>query len=471
VKLWPFIFSVALFTGCAGFHPKPISPDESAASLETRSLADPALKVFLEKNLHRELANWPAGKWDFEMLTLAAYYYHPSLDVARAEWHAAQAGEKTAGGIPNPTLTVTPGYDSTFVKGVNPWFPAINLDVPIETAGKRSKRIAVAEHLSESARLNIASAAWQVRSGVRSALLDYNAAQQRMRLLKKQVALLELVEKSLTQKADVGDIARSELLLPRVTLSKARMDLADAQRQSAEAGVNLAEAIGVSSSALENIQVEFDLQQSPAAANNLTTLDARKQALTSRTDILGALADYAAAEATLRLEIAKQYPDVHLNPGYQFDQGDHKWSLGIGIDLPVFNHNQGPVAEAEAQRASSSARFLALQAKVIAEIDRAVAAYQAGRANLATLDNLTSAQEQQSASAEAQYKAGAIERLDLLSAQSEAAANELTRLEVLVKVQEDFGKLEDALQSPVGWTDALWMTSPRDITKKEQKHE
>jgi len=191
----------------------------------------------------------------------------------------------------------------------------------------------------------------------------------------------------------------------------------------------------------------------------------------SRTDILGALAEYAAAEATLRLEIAKQYPDLHLNPGYQFDQGADKWSLGIGIDLPVFNHNQGPVAEAEAQRAAAAARFVALQSKVIGEIDRTVATFQIARENLATLESLATAQRQQAASAEAQFKAGAIERIDFLTAQSEAAATELTRLDALVKVQQDFGNLEDALQSPIGWTDALWMTSPRDTTMKEQKHE
>ena len=44
-------------------------------------------------------------------------------------------------------------------------------------------------------------------------------------------------------------------------------------------------------------------------------------ALTHRADVLAALAEYAAAEALLRSEIAKQYPDIHLNPGYSFDTG------------------------------------------------------------------------------------------------------------------------------------------------------
>ena len=63
----------------------------------------------------------------------------------------------------------------------------------------------------------------------------------------------------------------------------------------------------------------------------------------------GALADYAASQSALQLEIAKQYPDLHLGPGYELDQTDNKWSLGISLDLPILNHNQGPVAEAHGE--------------------------------------------------------------------------------------------------------------------------
>jgi outer membrane protein TolC len=90
--------------------------------------------------LHRDLTNWPAASWDFDMLTLAAFYYHPDLAVARAQWNVAQAGIQTAGGRPNPTLSLVPGYDTTHNPGLSPWFPAVSFDVPIETAGKRGGR-------------------------------------------------------------------------------------------------------------------------------------------------------------------------------------------------------------------------------------------------------------------------------------------------------------------------------------------
>src|SRR5262245_41169250 len=93
-------------SGCQHFEPRPISAEESAVDLETRSLSDTCLKSYLEKNLPRELDSSP--RWNFEMLTLAAFYFHPSLDVARAQRDVAKAAIGTAGGRPNPTIGVTP---------------------------------------------------------------------------------------------------------------------------------------------------------------------------------------------------------------------------------------------------------------------------------------------------------------------------------------------------------------------------
>ena len=45
------------------------------------------------------------------MLTLAAYYYHPSLEVARADWRVAAGGIKTANEWPNPTATWSLVYE------------------------------------------------------------------------------------------------------------------------------------------------------------------------------------------------------------------------------------------------------------------------------------------------------------------------------------------------------------------------
>ncbi len=348
-----FALAALLLASCARFHSQPLAPAQTADRLESRSLTDPALRTFLETNLHRELADWPAQSWDFDMLMLAAFRYHPSLEVARAQWAVASGGETTAAQRPNPTLNVTPGYNATTFMS-SPWIPLTFLDVPIETAGKRGYRRAQAAQLSEAARLNIATAAWQVRSQLRSSLLDFYAAEQRAALLKRQIELQEQIGKRVDAQVRAGAMAGSEALPLRITLAKARVDLADARRLHAEAHARVAEAIGITTRALEEVKLSFEgLVPAAGSVSDMTSAEVRRAALLSRPDILGALAEYAASQSALQLEIAKQYPDVHLQPGYQFDQGDSKWSLGLTVELPVLNQNQGPIAEAKARRAGS----------------------------------------------------------------------------------------------------------------------
>src|SRR5258708_38641379 len=58
----------------------------------------------------------------------------------------------------------------------------------------------------------------------------------------------------------------------------------------------------------------------------------------------------------------------------------------LSTTLPLFNRNQGPIAEAEARRKEAAAIFLEKQAKVIADSERALALYVAALKELAEAD-------------------------------------------------------------------------------------
>ncbi len=454
MKFWPAIVALGLVAGCARFHPQPLSPAETAAGLESRSLGNPELKAFLEKHLNRELNPWPAAKWDFEMLTLAAFYYQPSLDMARAVWAEAQAGVVTAGARPNPTVGFTPQY--VFNPGVEPpWVATLNLDWPIETAGKRGARVTQARHLSESARLNISATAWQVRSQLRASLIDLSAVTRRESLLRQQLAAQEQVVASLDQRREAGAMASSEIMPARLLAQKARLDLSDAQRQQVEARARVAEVMGLPVSALKDVEIAYDLTLFPAGLDRLTSTEVRHQALQRRPDVLAALADYAASESALQIEIAKQYPDVHLNTGFEYDQGLQKWGLlGFGMELPLLNRNEGPIAQAAARRRQSAARFEALQAKVIADLDRALAVYEVAAKSRAGAEALLATQRKQQEAVAQQLKAGAADRLEVLTAQLELATGELVLQDSQTRLHQALGALEDTVQRPVAnWPD------------------
>jgi outer membrane protein TolC len=429
--------------GCAHFHDQPLSATKTAADFEARTLTDAGLKAYLEAN--RVTGDWPRPTWDFDALTLAAFYYQPSLDVARAKWVVATAGKTTASQRPNPTLSVSPGYNTTTTVP-SPWIVTPSLDIPIETAGKRGYRMAQAQQLSEVARLNIASVAWQVRSVVRRSLVKLDAARATEALLQEQQKIQTENLRLLEQQSEAGAISAFELTQARVAADNTRLAWREAERQSAEARVQLAQAIGVPSHALEGVEFSFDSLR--AMPTEVLPAGARRQALLNRADVLGALAEYAASQSALQLEIAKQYPDIHLSPGYEYDQGDNKWSLGLSVTLPVLNQNQGAIAEAQARRTEAAAKFNALQAGVLAEIDLAVAGYHAALQKQADADAMLANLQSQEKAARARLDAGDISKSELAALRLQFSSGALARQEALNQARQAKGQLEDALQSP-----------------------
>jgi outer membrane protein TolC len=464
MKYWPHIFGIVLLTGCAHFQPQPLAPETTAAQLDSRRLDDASLEKFLEENSGGETIAWPMTSWDLNSLTFAAFYFHPDLDVARAQWRVAEAGEKTAGARPNPSVSATPGYDSQIPGNYSPWLVPVTFDIPIETASKRGKRIAEALDASKSAYWNLIATAWQIRSGVRASLLDFTIAGYRSELLQRQLSAQEQIVKLLQQRFDAGEISRPELVTAQIALNKSRLDFSDAQSKHADSRSQLAESLGVTAAALDGLNLAFNF--SATAPEDLTSADARRIALLGRSDIRGALADYAAAEDDLRLQIAKQYPDLHLGPGYAWNNGnagDSQWSLGFSLELPILDQNQGPIAEAKARRELAAAQFTALQAKVIGEIDRAVAGYKVADAQLKTGGELLAAEQRQQKSAQAQLEAGAADQLDSLNAQMEFDGATLANLDGQEKFQTALGALEDALQRPADVLPALISTNAMKI--------
>jgi outer membrane protein, heavy metal efflux system len=464
VKSWPTIFICCLAAGCATYRPQPLAPEKSAAQFDARRLEDAGLKNFVATNALGKFPEWPPQKWDVDSLTLAAFYFHPDLAVARAQWRLAVAGVKTAGGMPNPVISGGPGYNFTTATPT-PWMPFGSVDLPVETFGKRGKRIAAAEAVAESARWSFVSAAWQIRSGVRGALLDVSDARQRLPLLQNQLAAQREIVRLAQGGFDAGAVSRPELTAAQIALNKIQIDVSAAESKFAGARSKLAEAVGVSPAALEQIEFTSDFPASDSP--ELTPAEARRAAMLGRADLRAALADYAEAEQNLRLEIAKQYPDIHFNPGYQYDQGNSKWTLGLTVELPVLNQNQGPIAEAQAKRELAAAKFLQLQAQIAAQVDRAVAGWQSAQAQLKTSGELLASAEKQKQSVAAQAQAGAAAKADLAAAEIELTTVQLAQLDSEAQVQTALAALEDALQQPSQNFDVLKIISPTSDKKSK----
>ena len=436
--------ATVLLGGCAHYQPKPLAPTHAENQFNSRSLADAGLKAFIETYAPELAKEWPRTSWGLPTLTMTAFYYHPDMEVARAKLAGAEAAVITAGARPNPTASFSPTYNANSALGVSPWTLGFTLDVPIETGGKRGYRIAQAQHLANSSRLNVANTAWFVRSRVRKSLLDLYSANLNAELLAKQQAAQNQTVELLEERLRAGQSSLVEVQLVRVAAAQTALQLRDAQKQSAQAHVRLAAALGLSVSAIENVALSYAMFDRLDFIGEADAL--RREALLNRADILGSLSEYDASQSALQLEIAKQYPDIHLGPGYSWDQGDNKYSLGVSLTLPVLNQNQGPIAEAEAHRRQAAAAFLALQAGVIGEVDAAFAGYRDALLKQKTADGLLADQRQRMQSMQELFNAGASDRVELLQTQLELNAGELARANTLVEAQRALGLLEDAVR-------------------------
>jgi outer membrane protein TolC len=184
----------------------------------------------------------------------------------------------------------------------------------------------------------------------------------------------------------------------------------------------------------------------------LTRPEVRRQALLNRADVRGALAEYAASQSALQLEIANQYPDVQLGPGYGWNTGnagDNQWTLGLTVTMPLLNQNEGPIAEARAKRAEAAAHFLTVQTAAITQIDGALAGYRSALQRAATADALQDNLQKRLDSIRAQAAVGETGPLALASAETEFHTGVQNRLNALIKAQQALGQLEDAVQSPL----------------------
>ena len=444
--------ALASLCGCASYQPQPLSPAGGARSLESRSLDDPRLRQFIAASL--SLTQEPAAPvlhwdWDLKTLSLAALYYHPDLDIARAKLAAARAAIATAGQVPNPSLGAGLTYNGS-VATPSPWTIGGVINFVLETAGRRQYRTAQARELAEAAREDLASAGWQVRGRVRAELVNVWAAGERLALARRRFVLQDELAGLLERRFAAGAASSLDVGRERINRNQASLAVRDAERQSAEARARLATAIGVPVHALDGAPLALDAFAEPVQLDpQAATGEWRREALLRRADVQSLLAEYEAAQSALQLQVASQFPSFTLGPGLRYDQGAHKFDLNVAAELPLFNQNHGPIAEAAARRRLVAARFRALQAQIIGAIDAAAASYRAASASVAAADTLMAGAQSRERQMSRSFQAGAVGRPTLVAAQIELATLRLSRLDVLVQQRQALGALEDALQQPL----------------------
>ena len=441
----------ALLAACSfqTYNPQPLDPVQTAARYRAHDPASTEFHDYMVAQGYPADA-LPVKQWGLRELTLSALFFHPQLDVARAQLQAAHAREITAAQRPNPNFSASGGKSED---DVSPWIYNLSMDVPVQTAGKREASLAQAQALSEASRIEIGQTAWTVRSRLLNSWIEYSAAQQQLQLLQRELDLRNEIAAMLNARLEAGMISSVEVSTARLQLQQAEQAVAAEQGRIPALRAVLASDAGLPNHVFARLNLKNrDFKELTASTHSAALMrngDLQDAALLNRLDIRAALARYDAAEQQLRLEIARQYPDLTLSPSHYYEEGFHIWSLGISALLPLLNKNEGLIAEARALREVQAAQFGALQAKVIGDLEQAKARYQGALDELEQARRLDSAQQEHLQQMSSQFDSGYADRLELTAAKLEGLLAKKNLLTAEYNVQRAAAALEDVLQQPL----------------------
>jgi outer membrane protein, heavy metal efflux system len=253
---------------------------------------------------------------------------------------------------------------------------------------------------------------------------------------------------SLAGEGSVGEITRLDVDLARIEGFKTQVATGAAEGQVADAKAALATAIGIPAAELAGAEFLWPDMDTPPAPESLPADQVQRHAVLNRLNIRRSLAQYAAAEAAVHSEIAKQYLNVNIGPGYTYEKRNSFFTVVFSTSLLVFNRNQGPIAEAKRRRKEAAAVFLQTQAQVIEGSERVLAVYTAELKEVGEAQALDQLQETQPQIVQQAIGAGADYRLSLDGVQIQLSVLARARLDVLGRVQRALGDLEDAVQCP-----------------------
>jgi outer membrane protein TolC len=287
-----------------------------------------------------------------------------------------------------------------------------------------------------------------VRSALAAALSEWESGRRRLTLLGSLAAAQDRLLELERQRVTAGEDAPAELVSAEQSRIQIEQSQAELRQRIDAAQSTAANALGLPPQALDDVVLVWTDWGAPPPVKDDARREVREQALLSRADLGVAIGEYAAAEAKLKLSIARQYPQFVLSPGYYWDHGIAKFPFDVGFTLP-FNGNRGEIAEARAGRELAGQRLLALQADIYGDIAAAERAEQIARASADAAERRLEAARRQQGAADLGLKLGAVDAEESLSAAILTMRAELETLEARARLQESRNNLEDVLHAPL----------------------
>ena len=297
------------------------------------------------------------------------------LVAARYDVDSADAEKLTARLRPNPQLAI--GFAGLPLNFAGPFLKeqqyTYSVTQTVELAGKRRKRIESANANAEVARAQFQTAVWQMTNEFKrkfyTVVLDKSLVDL---ALDNQKTFAETI-KHTTELFQLGEIAGLDLTRLEVEKLKFDTDVANAERDYEVAVRDFRFTLGGDYRTID-IDAAGTLAYQPY---DFSLSDLRDKSLAARPDLKAAQLSERAADASIRLQNAHRIPDISLQAAVtQVPLDTSTYTFGVGIDLPIFDRNQGERAKALIDRQKALNQEQLLTNQVLSDVDKALVAYQ-----------------------------------------------------------------------------------------------
>ncbi len=320
----------------------------------------------------------PVGLADLEKMALAS---NPTAAQVEANLRAARALQKQAGLYPNPTA----GYYGDEIRGgyTGGGKQGGFVSQTIVTGGKlqAARRVAELQAAEVAASGDVQRS--RILNGVRAAYYHVLAAQRMLEVRQNLAKLAGDTAETSRHLANIGQADRPDILMAEVEQQQAAVGVSLAQQGLTAAWRVLAAVVGKPE--LSPTRLEGDLDGVP----ELTYPEALAQTLRESPEVKLAETGVSRAEATLKQAQKVPIPDLQvtgtLANNYEPLESTRR-PLGlqggaqVGVQLPIFNRNQGNIAAAKGGIESSRSEAERLRLQLSRDMAGLFREYEAARA-------------------------------------------------------------------------------------------
>lgn len=331
---------------------------------------------------------------------------------------------------------------------------------PIETFGKRDKRIQVAHKSLELAEAELAERGRQLAFEIKTRYAEAVAEQRKFEVLARLINVYRESYWLTEARVRAGDAALLEAQLLSTELNRAEAQKAVASGRRASLLLELRRLAGLTTADALTIGDEF-----PPGGSDYGLPQLLDRAFQDRPDLRLARLLEEQAEAERDLAEAQAYPDLTLSARYsrrysRFDQlgfgpsgaavplrdRDNIITFGLAIPLFTARRNQGNVDAAHARLQAARLRRQQLEAAIPLEVEAAFERWLAAKRYLDILDRGVIQQSEKNLAVIRQaYDLGQLRILDVLNEQRRLIETQLAYIDAQAEQLRAIAELERAV--------------------------